>query len=247
MARLAENCSSPQQAARLFGPTLHVVAAWRQLVAKSTAFRQVARGQKGAMKIIGLLGGVASGKSLVARLLAELGAGVLDADQAGHQVLQLPHIMAAARQRWGEAIFGADGQIDRHKLARIVFAPGEQGDRERRFLEKLTHPEIGRLLLAQAQQYADNGKKAAVLDAALLLEAGWDKLCKILVFVDAPLESRHKRAFQRGWTTEEFIAREAAQLPIEQKRARADLVIDNSAAVEYTREQVERLWQSLGD
>lgn len=199
------------------------------------------------MKTIGLLGGIASGKSLVARLLAEMGAGLLDADQAGHQALQLPRIMAAARQRWGEKIFGPDGAIDRRKLAQIVFAPGEQGEQERKFLEELTHPVIGRLLAEQAQRFAAEGKKAAVLDAALLLEAGWDKLCKMLVFVDAPLELRHSRALERGWTSQEFLAREAAQLPIEQKRARADLIIDNSATVEYTRAQVERLWQSLGD
>ncbi len=199
------------------------------------------------MKIIGLLGGIASGKSLVARLLAGMGAGLLDADRAGHQVLRLPHIAAAARQRWGDAVFGPDGALDRCKIARIVFAPGEHGDKERKFLQELTHPEIGRLLSEQACQYANAGKKAAVLDAALLLEAGWDKLCKMLVFVDAPLELRHDRALQRGWTTQDFIAREAAQLPIEQKRARADLIIDNSATVEYTQAQVERLWQSLGD
>ena len=73
------------------------------------------------------LGGVASGKSMVARQFAALGAGVLDADRAGHEVLRLPHVEAAARRRWGEAIFGPDGRIDRARLARIVFGPGPEG------------------------------------------------------------------------------------------------------------------------
>ena len=105
------------------------------------------------MKILGLLGGVASGKSLVARQLAELGAVVLDADRAGHEALRLPAIEEAARGRWGDAVFGSDGHIDRSRLARIVFAPPPDGPRERKFLEALTHPEIGRRLAAQAQAF----------------------------------------------------------------------------------------------
>ncbi len=103
------------------------------------------------MKILGLLGGVASGKSLVARQLAELGAVVLDADRAGHEALRLPNVEAAARQRWGDAVFGPDGHIDRSRLAKIVFAPPPDGPKERKYLEELTHPEIGRRLAAQAE------------------------------------------------------------------------------------------------
>ena len=98
------------------------------------------------MKILGLLGGVASGKSLVSRQLAERGAVVLDADRAGHEALRLPSIEEAARRRWGDAIFGPDGHIDRSRLAKIVFAPPPEGPKERIFLEALTHPEIGRRL-----------------------------------------------------------------------------------------------------
>ena len=103
------------------------------------------------MKILGLLGGVASGKSLVARQLAELGAVVLDADRAGHEALRLPSVEEAARRRWGDAVFGPDGHIDRSRLAKIVFAPPPDGPKERKYLEKLTHPEIGRRLAAQAE------------------------------------------------------------------------------------------------
>ncbi len=197
------------------------------------------------MHLIGILGGVASGKSLVARQLARLGAGVLDADRAGHEVLRLPRIEAAVRRRWGHQVFGPDGRIDRSRLARLVFADPPDGPRERRHLEQLTHPEIGRLLARQAEALAGSGAVAAVLDAPLLLEAGWDKLCEKLVFVDAPRQTRLVRASARGWSREDFAAREEAQESLDFKRERADVVLDNSGSPEQTQAQVERFWQSL--
>jgi len=197
------------------------------------------------MLVIGLLGGVASGKSLVAKELERLGAGHLDADRAGHEVLRLPRVEAAARQRWGAGVFNTAGHIDRSQLARLVFAAPPNGPRERKYLEQLTHPEIGRLLEQQARQWTAEGLPAAVLDAPLLLEAGWDKFCDTLVFVDAPREVRLGRALARGWTESEFSARENAQEPLDLKRKRADVVIDNATSFEQTREQGERFWQSL--
>jgi dephospho-CoA kinase len=196
------------------------------------------------MKTLGISGGVASGKSLVSGQLADLGALILDADRAGHEALRLPEVKAAARRRWGDAIFGNDGHIDRSKLARIVFATSPDSPKERKYLESLTHPEIGRRLAAQVEA----GKALsplAVVDAALLFEAGWDKLCDCTAFVDAPRTVRLARAVQRGWTEEDFAAREAAQDSLESKRARADLIIDNSGSIEHTQAQVMRLWQSL--
>lgn len=190
------------------------------------------------MKVVGLLGGVASGKSTVARLLAEAGAGVLDADRAGHEVLSLPDVRQAARSRWGESVFDADGQIDRARLAGIVFAPPPDGPLERQFLEELTHPRIGRVLLKQADELAAGACRVAVLDAPLLLEAGWDRLCNTLVFVDVPRELRLARALERGWSSPEFEARERAQIAVETKRSRADLIIENSGDLEETRRQV---------
>ena len=197
------------------------------------------------MWVIGLLGGVASGKSLVARQLAELGAGVLDADQAGHEVLTEPEVESAAGDRWGPGIFGPDGRIDRARLARIVFADGPQARQEREYLEQLTHPRIGRSLAQQADRLRASGAAAAVLDAPLLLEAGWDRLCEKLIFVDAPRDIRLDRARKRGWSEEDFDAREAAQESLEVKRRRADVVVDNSRSPTSTRAQVERFWRSL--
>jgi dephospho-CoA kinase len=197
------------------------------------------------MLVIGILGGVASGKSLVSGELARLGAGVLDADSVGHEVLRMPAIVAAARQRWGEGIFAADGQIDRKRLARLVFSPSPEGSRQRKYLEELTHPEIRRLLRQEARRMSEAGKVAAILDAPLLLEAGWDKFCGKLIFVDAPRELRLQRALARGWSEKEFAVRESVQEDLESKRGRADAVVDNSGSPEQTRDQVQRLWQSL--
>jgi dephospho-CoA kinase len=197
------------------------------------------------LRVIGLLGGVASGKSTVAAELARLGAGVLDADRAGHEVLRLPQVEAAARRRWGEAAFGADGHVDRLRLGRIVFAAGSAAAEERKYLESLSHPEIGRLLQAQAAALEAGGVKIAVLDAPLILEAGWDKLCERLVFVDAPPEVRLARARGRGWNEEEFAARQGAQESLDLKRRRADVIIDNAGSPQRTAAQVEHFWHSL--
>jgi dephospho-CoA kinase len=197
------------------------------------------------MQVIGVVGGIASGKSLVTQQLADRGAGALDADRAGHEALHLPEVEAAARARWGEGIFGPDGRIDRKRLAGIVFAPPPTGPRERQYLEQLTHPEIGRRLERQAEKLAACGKRVAVVDAALLFEAGWDRLCDHIVFVDAPRETRLARARTRGWSEEEFVAREGAQESLDYKRARSDVIIDNSGTPELTEAQVERFWHRL--
>ncbi len=198
-----------------------------------------------AMEVIGIIGGVASGKSLVAGELVALGAGLLDADRAGHVVLRMPEIEQAAAERWGKAVFGPDGRINRGRLAEIVFAATDDAVRERKYLEQLTHPEIARRLEQQAEALAASGTRVAVLDAPLLLEAGWDKLCRRLVFVDAPRALRESRALARGWSKEDFAAREDAQESLDLKRERADVTVDNSGSPEHTKARIERFWHSV--
>ncbi len=106
------------------------------------------------MRILGITGGVASGKSFMAEGFAKLGAGVLDADRAGHEALRMPQVEAAARQRWGEAIFGPDGHIDRARLAKIVFAPGKESEQERKFLE---YVKICRVTKKEKKDYERQG------------------------------------------------------------------------------------------
>jgi dephospho-CoA kinase len=197
------------------------------------------------LRTIGVLGGVASGKSLVSEILAECGLGVLDADRAGHEVLRFAHVVAAARNRWGDEVVGSDGQLDRRRIAQIVFEPGEIGTREREFWTRMTHPEIALRLMQEANRLAADGVTAVVLDAAVMLEAGWDEWCDRLVFVEAPRTIRLARALARGWKEEDFNAREAAQESLDFKRRQADVVIDNSGSPEQTRAQIERCLPTL--
>lgn len=194
------------------------------------------------MITIGLLGGVASGKSLVAEMLRELGAGTLDADRAGHQVLEEPGVKEALREHWGEDFFAADGSVDRAAVAARVFCVDADGSANRRFLEALLHPRIRARLRQQAEQLADQGIQVVVLDAPLLLEAGWEADCDVLLLIDSPRPLRLARARRRGWTEDQFIEREAAQMEVAAKRERADFIVKNDGHVEELRRQVEQFW-----
>ena len=195
------------------------------------------------MKTIGLVGGVASGKSRVAQLLVELGAGVLDADRAGHAVLaEDAEVRDALRGRWGGGIFRPDGSVDRAAVARRVFGGGGDAAAEREFLEELVHPRIRARLEREARELAAAGKPAVVLDAPLLLEAGWETMCDVVLMVDASRETRLSRVRDRGWTEEQFDQREAAQWPIVKKREAADAVIHNDGTEEELRDAVGEFW-----
>jgi len=196
------------------------------------------------MIVVGVTGGIGSGKSHVAGLFRKLGAGVIDADAMGHQVLQDPRVKKRLGEEFGEGIFDENGKIIRKQLARIVF--GESSDSHFRLvrLESITHPEIGKLVEQQIDQYRRQHVPAAILDAPLIFKSGWARLCDKIVFVDARLPLRLERARGRGWSEDELIRRESRQLPIEEKRQRATDVIDNNRPddPEWLEAQVSELW-----
>jgi dephospho-CoA kinase len=152
--------------------------------------------------IIGISGGIASGKSEVARRLADLGAVVLNADQLGHEVLLEPEVKQALRERWGETVFHDDGTVNRGAVAARVFGSTAEHELDRRFLEHITHPQISLRLRQRLETLQAERVPAIVVDAALLFEAGWHQLCDHLLFVDAPSETRRQRAAERGWSLE---------------------------------------------
>src|SRR6185436_7540122 len=129
-------------------------------------------------------------------------------------------------RRWGTSVLDADGEVDRRKLGGIVFADSS----ELAALEALVHPWIKRRIAEDVEAYRrDASVPLVLLDAAILLEAGWEGVCDALVFVDVPRPLRLQRmAGQRGWTQEEVEARESAQLPLLEKARRADFTLDNS-------------------
>ena len=194
------------------------------------------------MKVFGLVGGVASGKSLVADCFRELGALVLDGDQAGHAVLTEPAVTEQLRSRWGDVVLNADGSTNRRAVAKIVFSP--EGAADLKWLESISHPRIAAQFRRAIQAARDEGKvKAVVLDAALLFDGGWDKLCDVVLFVSVPREIRLARAKSRGWSEADLLAREARQLPLDEKRHRSGYVIDNSGTPDETRVQVQEFWR----
>lgn len=206
---------------------------------------------RGKVFTIGIAGGIASGKTLIAEQFAHAGAAVVSADALAHEVLEYDEVKRLARERWGDAIFSADGRVDHAALARIVFAPPPDGPRERKYLEQLIHPEVGRLVQKRLEALEQEGTATAiVLDVPLLFESGWGKLCDKIVYVEAPREQRLSRALARGWTQEDFQQREAVQDSLETKREQADLVIDNSGSPQQARAQVDafchRLFETTG-
>lgn len=196
------------------------------------------------MKTIGLVGGVASGKSLASKMLVELGAVLLDADRTGHAVLvEDPEVREAIVQRWGKGLLGRDGTVDRSQIAARVFGDTPAAAAERKFLESVLHPRIRRRLLAERDAAATAGKPAVILDAPLLLEAGWGPMCDHILMIDSPREARFERARSRGWSETEFHRREAAQWPVDEKRRHATLIIPNTGSEADLRAAVQSFWR----
>jgi dephospho-CoA kinase len=188
-------------------------------------------------RIVGLIGGIGAGKSTVAGRLRERGALIVDADKTGHDVLLEPTIKDKLVRIFGTEILSPRGEIDRARLGAIVFT----GPETRKQLEEVVHPRMAERFREQISlALADPNVPLIVLDAAILLEVGWDAICDEIVFVDVPRSTRLERLMQnRGWDEEELTRRESAQWPIEQKRARASVVIDNSGRPEEARSAVD--------
>jgi dephospho-CoA kinase len=192
--------------------------------------------------VIGLIGGIGSGKSAVAAAFARQGARVVEGDRLGHEALCQPEILARVAVRW-PTVIGPDGQVQRRKLAEVVFADAA----ERKALEEITHPYIKRRIAEEvAAAKSDPAARLVVIDAAVMLEADWDRVCDRLVFVEAPPELRRRRVADRGWSAAELEARERAQLPLTAKAARADHVLANAGTLEEIDRQVCDLLRSWG-
>ena len=197
------------------------------------------------MKVIGILGGVASGKSVVADQFRRLGAEVLYADLVGYEVLRDVEVITALRERWGGDVIDEDGQINRAVVAKIVFAPPPEGTKQLAFLEQITHPRIGKRLTQRIEDLSRRGIEVAVLDAPVMMKAGWDQLCDQIVFVETKQSVREQRARIRGWTDDAFAAREEAQESLEKKRNLSDCVINNSGSLDETFQQSQEFFNSI--
>jgi len=198
------------------------------------------------MLVVGIAGGVASGKSLVARCFQHFGARVLDADRVGHEVLKDAEVIDRIVVQFGDIVL-QKGEIDRRALGRIVFDPSPDGAAALKRLEKITHPLIGiRIQKELSTLNSEFELPAVVLDAPVMFKANWDSMCDKIVFVHADIASRRERASQRGWDDDELARRESRQLPISEKRSKSTDLIDNSGSRKETFTQASTLWKSWG-
>ncbi len=193
--------------------------------------------------VVGILGGICSGKSAVAAMFERLGANLILADDIGHKLLLTQDIKDAIAARWGEAVLAPDGRVDRRKLSDIVFAER----RELSALNEILHPPIIAEIRRQLEALREGEKGGVVvLDAPLLMEAGLEDLCDRLVFVRAGEAVRQERArASKGWTKEELLRRERFQKPLAEKRQRCHFLVANDGSEEETLKQVQRIYSLL--
>ena len=193
--------------------------------------------------IIGILGGVGSGKSVVSLAFAELGCAVIDADGIAHEVLGLPEVVSAVAERFGRDILDASGAVDRSALGRRVF----EDPAGLAFLNGLIHPRVLQRCEAQMAEYGNDPAVAAiVLDMPLLLEVGWEKKCDFLVFVDCDEQKRLERAGKNGKIDPaQLKKREKCQISLDKKRHIAHYMIYNNSDVSDVSEQVAHVFSSL--
>ena len=198
--------------------------------------------------VLGLVGGIGSGKSALARCVAaRRPVVVVDGDRAGHAVLSDPAVKDELRASFGDGIFTSDGAVDRRRLAQLVFGPSQHHREARSELERIVHPRIRHDLLQQINDARSDGcAQNILLDAAVLFEAGWNDLCDAIAFVEVPEAIRRERVrLTRGWTADDLANREASQKPLESKRAAADYVVDNSASLRDAAAQLESILDRL--
>jgi dephospho-CoA kinase len=195
------------------------------------------------MLVIGLTGNLGTGKTEVAQMLAELGAVVINADELGHELLQLStraytEIVAA----FGKSIVKHNGEIDRKKLGQLVFDDPAALNK----LNRIMHPRIYEIVRQKIGEYRQSGAGVVVLEAALLIEAGWKPLLDQVWVTTAPeatILERLKKA--RGLSQEQILARLKAQMPQKEKMKQADLVINTDCSIDQLRAGITELWNKL--
>lgn len=198
----------------------------------------------GRSLLVGVTGGIATGKTVVTSMLSELGAPLIDFDVLARRVVE------PGQPAWrdivscfGEQVLSGDRTLDRARLAEIVFADADK----RRMLESFTHPRISELFLAEVRRIRERDPEAIIQAAVpLLIEADMQSLFDHVVVVFAPVEAQIERLMERdGLSLQEAQIRLGAQMPVAEKLGYADSVIDNSGSLEDTRRQVEDLWARL--
>ena len=193
--------------------------------------------------IVGVAGGIGSGKSTVAAMLGELGAAVIDSDRLNHEELNQPDVLDCLRRWWGDEVIGPRGRADRDAIRKRVAADPEA----RKRLEQLVHPRIARRRQAEmARLQTDPNVRAFVWDVPLLYEAGLADQCDAVIFVDADRAVRRQRVLRtRGWTDDDLERFERAQVPLATKAGRADYKVVNNTGLDDLRRQVREVFTQI--
>lgn len=192
--------------------------------------------------VIGLAGGVGSGKSAVASILAQLGCVVIDSDQRAKATLDRPDVRDRLVSWWGDRVLDEKGDIDRAAVASIIFDDPAQ----RRRLEELIHPILASTRKEIIADAGRSGAPAVVIDAPLLYEAGLDRMCNAVIFINTPRDRRLCQVKEsRGWVQEEMDRRERAQTPLEKKRKMSQYVITNASTTDDLTRATRRVFQEI--
>jgi len=191
-------------------------------------------------KIIGITGGISSGKSTIGRMLASLGSEYIDADEMCHRLFLVQELKNKIVERFGNTVQDIYGKIDRLKLAEIVFQDKTCLDD----LCSILHPIVVERIKSKITEIEKQGRrKAIVIDAALLEESDLSSICDFIIFVNTSRDRRLERSkISRHWKEEELDKRERFQMALEDKKRKADYIIDNNFTVDNTFRQVKEFW-----
>ena len=190
------------------------------------------------MKIVGLTGGISSGKSTVSSYLKQLKIPVIDADEVARKVVE-PNTQGAKeiRKAFGSDVFEEDGSLNRQKLGALIFSNAEN----RQKLDELLQPLIKIMILDEIEAYRQKGENMIVLDLPLLFEKQYEELCEEIIVVYIPRKLQLERLMKRNqYTKQEALSRIDSQLSIEEKRKRATVLLDNQGTIQQLYQQVEQ-------
>lgn len=200
-------------------------------------------GESHMATIIGLTGGIASGKSTVSKMLQDAGYPVVDADIAAREVVKKDSLGAQQiKEAFGTEVFQADGELDRPKLGNIIFHDAEK----RETLNAIVHPLVKQWMHVEQERHIANGAKTIILDIPLLFESQLEDMVQQIIVVSVDENTQLSRLMKRNKLTKtEAEARMASQMPLHEKARRADVVIDNAGSLAETKQQVEALVQTF--
>lgn len=193
------------------------------------------------MKVIGLTGGIGTGKSTVEEIFKSLGVDVIDADKVVHTLYRKDEIKRKVKELFGEGVF-TDGEIDRKKLADLVFSDSLK----RKAIERLIHPEVEKYIqdwLEEIKSKNDSG--IAIVSVPLMIETGSYRKYQKIILVYAPKDKQIERLLKKGYTLEDAVRRIEAQMDIDEKLKFADYVIMNTSTIEHLKDEVERVLNEI--